>query len=310
MRKFPTKTKMPNYEEYKTLRQWKQQGYIPKPEQEPTKMWTNRYCQISAEYYQQSQVRPMTEQEKEEYAKEKRLEREEAKHRKQVGIETALAKGEPNRYCNDFELMDEALKRKKVVVDAVRFSEIQYEPQDTIVIDTETTGLDADYNEVLQVSIINEKGKTLYNSYLKPLYQTGWRAATRVNGITPEMVENAPSIIEEMPKIAAIIKSAKRIVGYNIRFDLDFLFCYGCQQYTDDIVDVMREFAPIYGEYSDYHGDYKWQKLTVCADYYGFSWWNMKAHDSLADCLATLHCYREMERTGHQRLREPYTEEL
>jgi DNA polymerase-3 subunit epsilon len=308
--KYPIKTKVPNSEEYKTLNQWEKEGYTPKARTKPTKMWTNVWCQISCEYYRQNQVRPMTEQEKERLAERIRSKRAEVRRFRKEAKATALITGKPNQYCDECELMDEAIMRKMVIEEAVKRSEITYEPQDEIILDVETTGLNSIFNEVLQVSIINSNGETLYNSYLKPLYQTRWDEAESVNGITPEMVENAPTIIEEMPQIAAILKSAKRIIGYNTQFDLDFLRSYGCQEYTSDIVDVMRDFAPIYGEYSDYFRDYKWQKLTVCAEYYGFDWHNLSAHNSLADCLATLYCYQEMGRTGYQRLREPYTEEL
>ena len=42
------------------------------------------------------------------------------------------------------------------------------EPIDLIVVDTETTGLDASIDELLQVSIIDGDGNTLYNGYFKP----------------------------------------------------------------------------------------------------------------------------------------------
>ena len=56
----------------------------------------------------------------------------------------------------------------------------------------------------------------------------------------------------------------------------------------------MKEFAPIYGEYDEYHEDYRWQKLMTCAEYYKYDWENEKVHDSLSDCRATLHCYNAM----------------
>lgn len=37
-----------------------------------------------------------------------------------------------------------------------------------ICLDIETTGLDIMEDEVLQVSIINGRGRTLYNSYIRP----------------------------------------------------------------------------------------------------------------------------------------------
>lgn len=57
---------------------------------------------------------------------------------------------------------------------------------DEIVIDTETTGLDADTDELLQVSIIDSQGNTLFNSYIKPLFTENWDEAMAVNHITPK----------------------------------------------------------------------------------------------------------------------------
>ena len=37
-----------------------------------------------------------------------------------------------------------------------------------ICVDIETTGLDMANDEILQISIINGGGKTLYNSYIRP----------------------------------------------------------------------------------------------------------------------------------------------
>lgn len=61
------------------------------------------------------------------------------------------------------------------------------------------------------------------------------------------------------------------------------------------LYDYKENFvADIYGEWSDKYGCNKWQKLTKCAEYYGYDWENDTAHDSLADCRATLYCYQKM----------------
>lgn len=67
-----------------------------------------------------------------------------------------------------------------------------------IVIDTETTGLNAGVDELLQVSIIDDEGKTLFNSYIKPSKTKSWDSAMAVNHITPEMVANAPYMANGM----------------------------------------------------------------------------------------------------------------
>ncbi len=165
-----------------------------------------------------------------------------------------------------------------------------------IVLGTETTGLDPHKDEILQLSIIDENAETLYNQYFRPTRTNSWLEAQDVNGISPEMVKNCPSIWKERSKIQSIVDSADIIVGYNIDFDMNFLFFSEIFSSARRIVDVMEEFAEIYGEWSDYFGDYKWQKLSVCAEYYHYDWGFCKHHDSLADCRATLHCYKEMQK--------------
>lgn len=167
-----------------------------------------------------------------------------------------------------------------------------------IVLDTETTGLSSNYDEILQLSIIDNDGNTLYNQYFKPQHCSEWKQAQAVNGISPEMVKDCPSITAELPKIQAIFSSVGKIVGYNTQYDLSFLQATGVNIAEDtEIIDVMRDFAEIYGEWNDYYGEYKWQKLTTCADYYGYDWGSDTAHDSLSDCRATLYCYNQMQRS-------------
>lgn len=166
-----------------------------------------------------------------------------------------------------------------------------------IILDTETTGLNSYADEILQLSIINENAETLYNQYFKPQRVKSWRDAQTVNGISPEMVKDFPQIWKERSKIQSIIDSADIIIGYNTSFHMDFLFFSEIFSIAK-IVDIMEEFAEVYGEWSDYFDSYKWQKLSVCAEYYNYNWENDKAHDSLADCRATLHCYKEMQKNN------------
>lgn len=164
-----------------------------------------------------------------------------------------------------------------------------------IVLDTETTGLNAAEDELLQVSIIDNEGTVLFDSYIRPTQHTEWAEAERVNHITPEMVADAPTIAEVMPEINDIFKRYDKIVGYNLKFDKAFLENKGAEFLNAEYADVMKMFAPIYGEWNDQRGSYKWQKLTTAADYYGYDWSEHKeAHNSLGDCYATLHVYKEI----------------
>lgn len=165
-----------------------------------------------------------------------------------------------------------------------------------IVIDTETTGLNAAEDELLQVSIIDNEGTVLFDSYIKPTQHTEWAEAERVNHITPEMVDNSPTIEEVMPEINDILKRYDKIVGYNVKFDIGFLR-ENYAEFSEKVeqVDAMEMFAPIYGEWNEQKENYKWQKLTTAADYYGYDWSEHKeAHNSLGDCYATLFVYHKI----------------
>lgn len=162
-----------------------------------------------------------------------------------------------------------------------------------IIIDTETTGLYPNADELLQVSIIDTNGTTLFNEYLKPINAKTWRAAQRIHHISPEMVEDCKHITEYIDTIQSIIDDADMIIGYNVSFDTAFLETSGIVFQDKEYFDVMMNFAEIYGEWNDYFQDFKWQKLTTCASYYNYEW-DEEAHNALGDCKATLHCYKEM----------------
>lgn len=165
----------------------------------------------------------------------------------------------------------------------------------TIVMDTETTGLRPGVDEILQVAILDDAGNTLFDSYIRPEKTESWEGAQKIHGISPETVRSVPTFREVAEKIQAIIDGAQRIVGYSVNFDYSMLACAGIQfdglykdEPTLELVDAMELFAPIYGEWDEYHGNWKWQSLSTAAAYYGYNWGEECAHDALADCKATL----------------------
>lgn len=170
-----------------------------------------------------------------------------------------------------------------------------------ICIDIETTGLNKETEEILQVAIINGRGKTLYNSYIRPDKKRTWQQAEEINKISWQAVKNAPTLRHEKRKIERILKRAGLIIGYNLKkFDLPFMAAKGINTAVKgEIYDVMLEFAPIAGEYDEKRDCFKWKSLKFCADWYGYT--NYKPHDALEDVRATLHCYYAMQK-GEKRI--------
>ena len=92
--------------------------------------------------------------------------------------------------------------------------------------------------------------------------------------------------------IKGIFEAADLLIAYNNQFDLSFLRRWGISDSGKEQYDVMLEFAQEYGEWNEYFGDYKWQKLSTAASYYGYKF---KAHDSLEDVRATLYVYKKLQ---------------
>lgn len=173
-----------------------------------------------------------------------------------------------------------------------RFRKI--DPAKIIVVDTETTGLDPKKDEVLSVSIVDAEGNTLFDSLVRPARRKRWPEAQKIHGIAWKDVKDCEELLDLGDEIDAIFHSALLIVGYNVEFDIDMLRAGGLRLSNRSMFDVMREFAPVNGQWNSYRHDWKWSKLTDCAKHYGVP--EFEAHGSLADAKATAACFSALIR--------------
>lgn len=169
----------------------------------------------------------------------------------------------------------------------------------TIILDSETTGLRPRQNDILQLAMLDDQENVLFNEYIKPTKKTAWPDAEVINKISPDIVKDKQPLSFYKDQIQEIINKADAIIGYNLQFDLSFLILAGIRIPTGIVqIDVMHEFAPIYGEWNDFFESYKWQKLITAA-YYGYDG-GVDAHDALADTRMTLFVHRKMNELNDQ----------
>ncbi len=149
-----------------------------------------------------------------------------------------------------------------------------------VILDTETTGLGQEA-EIVQIAVIDTAGNVLLDTLVKP--QTEIPAeASRIHGITDEMVADAPAFDAVQLGI-----EGKTVVTYNANFDARMIR-QSLAQYDKDAPAVkayecaMETYAAYYGEWNDYFGSYKWQPLRG------------GDHSAKGDCLATLALIRKM----------------
>lgn len=148
-----------------------------------------------------------------------------------------------------------------------------------IYLDVETTGLNySGDDEVVEIALVNQDGKVLLNSLVRPVNTTSWRRAEKIHGISPEMVADAPTLDELKDQIESLI-NGKHVRIYNASFDRQFIDLSGAAE----VSCVMRDFAEFHGYWDTYYGNYAWWKLTEAAGYLRVDPDGVQAHRALAD---------------------------
>jgi DNA polymerase-3 subunit epsilon len=162
-----------------------------------------------------------------------------------------------------------------------------------VYLDTETTGLEKQ-DEIVEISILDFDGTTLFQTYIRPVNSLT-PAATRIHGITNPMVANAPKWPALWPQIRSYLFS-RPIAAYNAPFDLRMMQQSHARykipwRESFDWVDVMILFSNYRGIWDPMRKSMKYFSLMDAGKHFNISLPN--AHRASADALLTravLHC--------------------
>lgn len=172
-----------------------------------------------------------------------------------------------------------------------------------VVIDTETTGLSATRDNIVEVAAIRfedwtptEKFHSLINPG-KPIPNE----ASAINEITDDMVADAPTFSQIIDSLDSFIGKSN-IIGHNLPFDLKFLYRNGynfttqkrhyydtCEIAKKTLKKPKMKWDKEFEEYvvnDNYDYDVDNYKLTTLCDHYKIRD-NLFAHRALSDAFAT-----------------------
>jgi len=129
---------------------------------------------------------------------------------------------------------------------------IVWQPQDIplseatyVVFDVETTGLSANYHEIIEIGAVKfQNGQVVdrYQTFVRPQRPIS-PAITRLTGITNEMVQDAPTLQEALKGFLDFCDGAV-LAAHNARFDMGFMNA-ACQQFawpplSQPIIDTLE----------------------------------------------------------------------
>jgi len=185
--------------------------------------------------------------------------------------------------------------RARAVADLAAWARAALADPRARILDTETTGLDDDAR-IVDIAVVTGDGRVLIDTLINPGEPIP-PSATAIHGITDEMVAGAPGFGEILPALRSAVHG-KRVLIYNDVFDVARLGREVNRHHGEsgEILEVGRKWFAVHeaepedamvpysdwvGEWSQWHGNYRWQPLGG-------------AHRALGDCLAVIGCLGAM----------------
>lgn len=153
---------------------------------------------------------------------------------------------------------------------------------DYCVLDTETTGLSAYYDEIIEIGILRVRNNEIvdrYDQLIKPNFDID-DFITALTGITNDMLEGMPSIDSVKTDVLSFICD-DIILGHNTSFDMRFLNEGFKEQLSNQYMDTMQFARKLYPEL-------KHHRLSDLTDYLGL---HNNEHRALSDCTSTKELY-------------------
>lgn len=162
---------------------------------------------------------------------------------------------------------------------------------DYVVFDLETTGISPEQDSIIEISAIKVKGHEPVEEF-SALVNPGRhipKEASRINGITDELVREEPGLLVVLPHFLSFIGD-EILVGHNIQsFDLRFLYRDAARflaaELPNDYIDTLsmaRACLP----------QLRHHRLTDISQYFSIA--TEGAHRALNDCIMNQKCYECM----------------
>ena len=183
---------------------------------------------------------------------------------------------------------EEELAVRRGEGDAHRNASYEMDRKKVLFFDLELTGF-YDHDEILSVTIVDANGDLIMDTLVKPKKKKKWKNTEKIHGITPDMVEDAPTMDELGPKIREIFDAAENIIAYGVSTDYSHIkYIYDTAAEREALHEKIRCCANEYVRYiTEHRPDLSHASLTDAMSCFEIEWDGI-AHTSTADTFACM----------------------
>lgn len=174
-------------------------------------------------------------------------------------------------------------------------------PSEYIMLDIETTGYSADWDSILEIGALKVKNGSVIDSFQSFVAYDDEipEEITELTGITNDMLVDAPAPSDAISAFLSFLGESI-IVGYNVNFDINFLYDYS-ERYLghiirNDYIDCMRIARKLFPDEEHHRLKDMVRLLEISVS---------NSHRAIADCEATKELFEKL----HQLVLEKYDDE-
>lgn len=198
--------------------------------------------------------------------------------------------GKGERYkrklCRDCFEADLAARRAEG--DAYRAEPRHMDRRRVLFFDLELTGV-YDHDEIISVSIMDATGEVLMDTLVKPLRKKKWNRTEKIHGISPAMVQDAPTMDELIPRIKELFDAADNLIAFGVSTDFGHIkYIYETEKEQAALHKKVRCAAIEFVRYQNEHfPDNTHASLVDAMATMGITWEGIP-HSSIADTIGCM----------------------
>ena len=196
------------------------------------------------------------------------------------------------KLCKECYELD--LAERRAEGDAHRSAYYAMDPSRVLFFDLELTAV-YNHDDIISISIVDGNEKLIMDTLVKPVHTKRWKRTEKIHGITPAMVQDAPTLAELTPRIKEIFENADNLIAYGVSTDYSHIKkIYATEEEQLALHDKVRCCANEFVRFTHEHRpDVRHAALVDAMECFGVTWDGIP-HSSVADTFACCRVWHKL----------------